>query len=379
MKKLLYQLNTKSKEAGYEVHCVSSPGKYVEEIKKDGFIYHEINVDRKIHLFNNIKTTVNLVKLFKKERPEIVHVHTPIAGVLGRIAAKIAGVPNIIYTAHGFYFHDEMSKSTYKIFYYIEKIIGNYFTDYIFTQSREDFEIAKKGNFLSKKNKNNYVHISNGVDIKYLFNIDNYNSNVKTKLRQKYNVKENEIVVSFLGRLVKEKGVFDLLNATNFVQSDNVKFLIIGGVRKDERDQESTEGIKKFLNNDKIIFAGHRDDIPEHLLISDIFCLPSYREGMPRSIIEAMAMKNAILATNIRGSREEVIHGETGFLFTTHSSESIAQYIDILVNDRELLENMKINSYNRAKSFFDEDDVINKQLSIFNNIKMLKNKVYDKT
>ena len=88
-----------------------------------------------------------MAKLFKQIKPDIVHVHTPVAGVLGRIAAKIANVPTIIYTAHGFYFHDGMSKSQYRFYFIVEKLIGRYFTDYIFTQSEEDYQIAKENQF----------------------------------------------------------------------------------------------------------------------------------------------------------------------------------------------------------------------------------------
>lgn len=368
MKKLLNQLNIKSKEKGYEVHCVSSPGSYVEEIKSQGLIYHEIYIDRKIHLISNIKSIVSLYKLFKVIKPDLVHVHTPIASVLGRIASKLAGVPTVIYTAHGFYFHDEMGKLKYNLFYTIEKYIGKYFTDYIFTQSKEDFDIAKKGKFLNKKNEQNYVHISNGVDLTHVFNVENYSTEVNVNLRRKYDIKEEEIVISFIGRQVREKGIFDLLDATNYITSSKFKLLIIGGVSKDERDQDSAEKIKQFANDERVIFTGHIDNIAEHLFMSDIFCLPSYREGMPRSIIEAMAMKNAILATNIRGSREEVVHGETGFLFPTNSSESIAKYINELINNQTLLESMKQKGLERAIMLFDEEKVIEKQLNIFSTL-----------
>src|SRR5699024_7595510 len=100
----------------------------------------------------------------------------------------------------------------------------------------------------------------------------------------------------------------------------------------------------------------------------DVFCLPSYREGMPRSIIEAMAMKNAVLATNIRGSKEEVLHNETGFLFDVRNSNQIAYYIDELNNDREKLEYFKKNGQKRAKLLFDEDKVVNKQIEIYKKI-----------
>ena len=132
-----------------------------------------------------------------------------------------------------------------------------------------------------------------------------------------------------------------------------------------ERDIETYELIKKYESNENIIFTGQIKNVNEHLFISDIFCLPSYREGMPRSIIEAMAMKNAVLATNIRGSREEVIHEETGFLFPVNSSEDIAKYITELANNTNKLNQMKDAGLARARALYDENKVVEKQLEIF--------------
>src|SRR5699024_6317754 len=107
MNSLIYPLNKESKKQGIEVHCLCSKGPNVDIIKSNGFYYHEVSIDRKISI-KNLKTIIMMIKVFRIVKPDIVHVHTPVAGVLARIAAKIAKVPNIIYTAHGFYFHDGM-------------------------------------------------------------------------------------------------------------------------------------------------------------------------------------------------------------------------------------------------------------------------------
>ena len=310
MNNFLYPLNKESKKQGMEVHCLCSKGPNVDIIKRNGFYFHEVNIDRKINIVKNLKSIIMMVKVFRIVKPDIVHVHTPVAGVLARIAAKIAKVPNIIYTAHGFYFHDGMDKVKYNIFFNIEKYIGRYFTDYIFTQSIEDFEVAKKNKFLKN---NNYLHISNGVDLKVKFNPDIKGN--ENEIIKKNSFKDNELIVTFIGRLVKEKGIIEFLNSYERLKTKNIKYVIIGGLPQGERDTETINFIEMFKKNENIIFTDHVSNVNDYLSISDIFCLPSYREGMPRSIIEAMAMRNAVLATNIRGSREEVIHNETGYLF----------------------------------------------------------------
>ncbi|MEB5677406.1 glycosyltransferase family 4 protein [Mammaliicoccus sciuri] len=365
--KLLNNLNKKCLEEGIEVHCVSTSGDHVNKIKDNGFYFHNIPIARKISPISNLKSIMLMVKLFKMLKPDIVHVHTPVAAVLGRIAAKIANVPTIIYTAHGFYFHEGMSPKSYKRYYMIEKYIGRFLTDYIFTQSEEDFEVAKKGKFLPNSKKNNYLHISNGIDLDSDFNLSNINQNNIENLRKQHNIQDTDIVVSFVGRLVKEKGIIDLLNSYKYIKS-NVKFIIIGSLPDSERDNEAIKIVNSFKDNKNIIFTGQISNINEYLYISDIYCLPSYREGMPRSIIEAMAMKNAVIATNIRGSREEVLHNSSGYLVETNSSKEIAFYIDKLSKDKELMETFKEYGYKRATKFYNEKDVVAKQIDVMKKV-----------
>lgn len=374
MIKLLKRLNEASVEKGIEVHCVSKKGNQQEALLKQGVHFHNVNIDRKISPVSNVKSIYQMVRLFRQIKPDIVHVHTPVAAVLGRIAAKIARVPNVIYTAHGFYFHEGMSKKQYRRYFNIEKWIGRYFTDYIFTQSKEDYDVAVTHQFLKSKNNNHYVHISNGIDLDNQFNIHQVQQRQIDTLRQQYDIRDEDAVVTFIGRLVKEKGILDLLEAYHRMTSRNVKFVIIGSLPEGERDQETFERIKEFEGEANIIFTGQTDNINELLAMSDIFCLPSYREGMPRSIIEAMAMKNAIIATNIRGSREEVVDQQTGFLIPLNSSTAIAEKIDVLVNNPKLLRKFQDAGYERALELFDEEKVVQKQLEIYGNVDKKKMK-----
>lgn len=363
MHHLLNKLNKTSKENNFEVHCICSEGENKKYIIDEGYKLHNIDIDRKISIIKNIKTIIRLSKLIKEIKPDIVHVHTPVAAVLGRIAAKIAKVPIVIYTAHGFYFHDGMSKNKYKIYFLIEKYIGRYFTDYIFTQSKEDYQTAKDNKFL--KNNDNFLHISNGIDLDDKFNINKYTSKDNDNLRRKLGIPKNDIVVTFIGRQVKEKGIFELLEGFQNIESKNVKLIIIGNLPQGERDTTTIKEINKYKENKNIIFTGKINNVNDYLYMSDIFCLPSYREGMPRSIIEAMAMGNAILATNIRGSREEVDHGLNGYLFDVKSSKEIGKYIDILANNLEKIEEFKIKGIQKARENYDENKVVQKQIQIF--------------
>lgn len=361
---LLGELNRGTVNDGFETIGICSKGNNRELIEKDGVILVDTAIDRKITL-SNIKSIVQLYKSIKKYKPDIVHVHTPIAAVLGRIAAKLARVPYVIYTAHGFYFHENMKASAYRFFYLIEKYTARFFTDYIFTQSEEDAQLAVKGKFLPE---NRIIWISNGVDVIGKFNPNNINHKDIAGLYNEFNFKKQDFIVSFIGRMVKEKGIFDLLDAFQQIGRNDVKLLVIGGQAQSDRDVCNEEKMKEYLFNPNIIFTGRRNDVNNLLYISDIFCLPSYREGMPRSIIEAMAMENAIIATNIRGSREEVVDGETGYLVPLKSPMEIKEKIEVLLEDEALLESMKKSSRKRAVEKYDEKKVVSKQLNIFNSL-----------
>jgi len=365
MNGLLGELNDQTIEAGHELICVCSDGPKIETMRERGYDVRPIHIDRSIKPISNFKSIWKMFRLFRKEKPDIVHVHTPIAGVLGRIAAKISRVPTVIYTAHGFYFHENMSKRTYKFFYIIEKISARLLTDYIFTQSEEDGALAIKNNFLPKER---IIVISNGVDVTNKFNPEKIKQRNLKELKESLSINEKDYIITFIGRLVREKGIFELLESFRLLDEENVKLLVIGSASQSERDQVSKGELERYANDKNIIFTGYRSDIPELLAITDIYCLPSYREGMPRSIIEAMAMESAIVATNIRGSREEVDHEENGILVPLKSIKTMAEAYNAILNDIEKLNRMKENARDKAVRLYNEDIVVKTQLTVFEDI-----------
>lgn len=363
--KLLKQLNTTCIEQQYDVHCACYTPQKPQNYFQDNMYFHNIYLPRHINVVTNFISLYKLIQLMKKLRPDVVHVHTPIAAVLGRIAAKIAKVPCIIYTAHGFYFHESMTNFKFQVYFNIEKWIGRWCTDYLFVQSKEDYYVAKQARFLSKKHKNNYVHISNGIDLREKFNYHKMDVAAVSQLQSKLKITQSDIVITFIGRLVKEKGILELLSAFRQINDHRLKLIIIGDLHQSERDQMTIRQLEKYRNENNIIFTGLVHNVNYYLYLSDIFCLPSYREGMPRSILEAMAMKNAIIATDIRGCREEIIDGQHGYLVPTQSSDMIAQRINELITNPYKLKQFQDASYQRVNKKFNELDVVAKQLEIF--------------
>ena len=346
---------------GWNVTSVCSDGKYVEEIQRRGYQYFAVNISRNIlNALAHVRTVWLLYRLFRREKFHVLHVHTPIAALLGRIAGRLARVPLIVYTAHGFYFHDEMPEYEYRFHVWLEQLSGK-LTDILFTQSEEDASIAVAKGIGSQ---GNVAAIANGVCVD-LFRPASPER--KLRVRAALGIPGSAYVVGVISRMVREKGLAEFLDAAVQLSQrfPNVHFLMVGERLTSDHDASIAPELQDARTQlgPRLITVGHRSDVPDLLGTMDIFCLPSYREGMPRSIIEAMMMELPVVATNIRGSREEVINGETGLLVPTHSSTALMQALDQLIVDQNLSRRMGTAGRQRALELYDERHVVARQIN----------------
>ena len=349
---------------GHEVISVCSEGKYTLELRAKGYELKSINISRNFNIFHHLKSTYLLYKFLRQNSFDIVHVHTPIAAMIGRLAAFCAKTPLIIYTAHGFYFHDNMGFFKKHLFIYLEYIFG-LFTDLLFTQSEEDAVTAKKYKILAEKK---IFAIGNGVSIE---RFDPKKIGSVKEIRRSLSIPDNAFVVGMICRLVKEKGVEEFLEAAKIVSNkdQNSYFLLVG----ERQTHDHAKSVDKIINQAKdeignrLILTGYRSDIPNLLSAMNLFVLPSWREGMPRSIIEAMMMQLPVLATNIRGSREEVLPNITGELVPIKSPKQLANSIYKFITQKSWAKNLGLAGRLRALEHYDENKVIRLQLEIINN------------
>lgn len=362
---LLKPLIEESMKQGYVVHSACTNTGRFEQMRQQGLVMIDVPIARKISPIDNLKSVIRLYRLMKAEKYDIVHVHTPVAAVLGRLAAKLAGIKHIVYTAHGFYFHEGMSRAAYSFCYAVEKFFTKYFTDWLLLQSKEDYELSHAKKF---QKSDRIIHLSNGVDIHNKFNPNRIDMTKVAALKRQFGIAEGDIVFAFMGRFVKEKGVLELLEAFSQLREahSRVKLLMIGDVMQSERDQETWKKIEQLLKEPRIIAPGYRKDIPELLALSDVYVLPSYREGLPRSIIEAMAMNIPVIATDIRGCREEVVHGHSGYLVKKADVASLYNSMLILADDALKRKRFGRNGRKIAEDMFDEAVVIENQIRLFN-------------
>lgn len=347
---------------GFEVHLACAEGPDLAPVQAEGIQTHPIDFRRSFDVIAHRRSYAQLTKLLREDDFTVVHAHTPVAAMLTRPAARRAGVPVVLYTAHGFYFHEGMRPWTRWAHIQIERFCQR-FADFLFTQSEEDWATALRTGIAPPKRA---LAIGNGVEVAR-FAPQQWDPPQLKQLRESLGLSKGP-VVTVIGRLVREKGYFELLDAFAKVieQIPDASLLAIGSQLSSDHDGAG-EAIRQKAAalgiNENVIFAGLRDDVPQLLALSDVFCLPSWREGMPRSIIEAMAAGLPVVATDIRGCREEVIEGETGRLVPVRDANALSEALVGLLNDESRRRQMGQAGQTRARQLYDEQVVIEKQQS----------------
>jgi len=358
---LLRPLFRRLRDSGHEVVGICADGPSLAPIRAEGFRIESIPSVRRLSPVVHIRAFIVLVRIFRRERFDIVHVHTPIVSLVARFAAAVARVPVVAYTAHGFYFHENMSPISRALFVAAEWLAGRC-TDVLMTQSSEDAKTAKR---LGLCRGGIIEAIGNGVDLQAFRPPEAVDKDARLKLRRDLGAGPDDVVIVMNGRLVREKGYPELFEAMRQVDA---KLWVIGERLASEYSRSMApvlDGIAGDIQlRDRVSLLGRREDVPALLSAADMFVLPSHREGMPRSIIEAMASGLPVVATNIRGCREEVVDGETGRLVPVKDVTALAGTLQALVLDPELRREMGRAGLARARALFDETKILDRQLEV---------------
>jgi len=360
MYRMLLPLCLAMQRAGHEVVAVCSPGPLLERVEAAGIRCRPVTIERSMNPLAQARAARELTRLFREERFDMVHAHTPVASLVGRWAAWRAGVPRIVYTAHGFYFHDRMPWLKRALFVALEWLAGRV-TDVVLTQAEEDAQFARR----HRLTRATIVEaIGNGVDAERFRPGD---GDARRHLRAQLATPEDAVVVMMVGRLVAEKGYPELFRAMAGLDAH----LWVAGDRLTSDHAHAIDAAlaEVAANPDlkqRVHLLGQRDDVADLLRGADIFTLPSHREGMPRSIIEAMMTGLPVVASDIRGCREEVIDGETGLLVPAEDAARLKDALARLAGDSDLRLRMGAAGRKRALALYDERRVIQRQLSLLN-------------
>lgn len=342
---------------GYEVDCACSIDKPVDkELQNKGVKIFEVPFSRNPLGIGNIKAFMRLMELQRINNYDIVHVHTPIAAIYGRLL-KLS-YPNLktIYTAHGYHFLKGGSKLAWLVYYPIEKIMAK-FTDVIININKEDYEITKE----KLKSRSSYLLNGVGLDLSKYKKLSNDEVLEKKK---ELGITDNDFVVLMIAELNKNKNHIQLINAidTLKMQYSNIKVLCIGdGNMREDLEQEI---ISRNLQNN-IFMLGYRQDVNKLINVSDIGILMSYREGLPRNIMEFMASGRKVIATNIRGCRDLLCNETVGTLVNVGDYQETAKAIEkyYLLKDRQFNVSDEIEKY-------DVESVNKELLKIYESIEL---------
>jgi glycosyltransferase involved in cell wall biosynthesis len=355
LRHFLLPLMQAMREAGHEVVGVCAEGPLLADVRAAGFRVETVPFERSYDLNAHRRAYRALRALFARERFDLVHTHTPVASVIGRLAAHRERVPRIVYTAHGFYFHERMPAWKRAPFVALERWAGRV-THTLFTQSEEDAATARR---LRLCRTGDVLAIGNGVD-PARFHPD---PEARARVRAALHVADSRVVVLMVGRLVAEKGYPELIAAMRAVDAE---LWIVGERLASDHaaaiDHALAEAERDPVLKARVRLLGYRRDVPDLMRAADIFTLPSHREGMPRSIIEAMMTGLPVVATNIRGSCEEVVPEETGLLVPVADPQALAAALSRLVADPALRTAWGDAGRRRALALYDERVVIDRQL-----------------
>lgn len=288
----------------------------------------------------NYRAFRQLMTIQEEHYYDIVHVHTPIAALYGRLLKLKFPKLKTIYTVHGFHFYQGAPFLNWSLYYPIEKLMARY-TDTIITINSEDHERARKLNC-----KETLLVKGVGVNLS-TYNKDLFDRNV---VRRKLQLDKDDFVLIMIAEVNKNKNHQQMIDAVRILKDKGIEVKVVcvgGGPLIEEQRHEVTK--RKLAEN--IQFLGSRTDVNQLIAASDLGILVSYREGLPRNIMELMASQRTVIGTNIRGIRDLIEDGVTGYLVNIGDSKATAARIEELYHHRELLEQLGVNAYESIKKY----------------------------
>lgn len=307
----------------YNVTAIASEKEYLERVgSKEEVKTFYLKLTRKITPVQDVIAVMRLFIFLRKEKPLIVHTHTPKAGIIGMLAAVLAGVPNRIHTVAGLPLL-ETTGFKRKILNFVEKLTYSCATK-VYPNSYGLTEIIVKNNYCKlDKLKVLANGSSNGIDTSY-FDPGLFNDEEKVSLRKKLDISTDDFVFIFVGRVVKDKGINELTAAFGRLSQENekVKMLLVGDYEHD-LDPLMPETLTTIKNSKAFITVGFQKDVRPYFAISDVLVFPSYREGFPNVVMQAGAMGLPSIVSDINGCNEIIIDGKNGLIIPVKDENAL--------------------------------------------------------
>jgi glycosyltransferase involved in cell wall biosynthesis len=353
---------------GYEVLTVSADGKELAAIRNAGIPHQIINLTRKISPIADGIALWKMIRLIKSFKPDIVHTHTPKAGLIGMMAAWICRVPVRLHTVAGL---PVMEAQGFKknVLILTEKITcfcankvypnSNGLMDYMidnFKSFKNKFKVLGKGS-------------TNGINTAH-YTLTPEIAELAYHLKNKYSIQQSDFVFCFIGRLVGDKGINELINVFDVLSKNNNCKLLLVGMQEPELDPLSPACLAIIQNNPNIISLGYQDDVRIALAASNVFVFPSYREGFPNVVMQAQSMGVPCIVSDINGCNELVTHNTSGIIVPVKNETALQDAMDVLMNDIEKCKSFASIARENILTHYEQSQVWNYILNAYN--QMLK-------
>ncbi len=359
---------------GFDVLMISANGKELADVIKNEQCRHIIvPMTRKITPWQDLKCLLQLMKIFKKEKPDIVHTHTPKAGLLGMLAAKFCGVKIRIHTVaglplmveRGFKFH--LLKFIEKLTYAASNNVWpnspslyNYIIDKKLTSSKK-LKIIANGS-------------TNGINLNR-FNKEVLNPNLLVEIKESINFSDKNIYLLCIGRLVADKGITELVNVFALLQKKyhNLKLILVGSFERD-LDALPDNTMQQIKTNLNIIQIAWTENVAYFMSIANYFIFPSHREGFPNVLLQAGAMELPIICSRIAGNIDIVTDKETGLVFQSANENDMQTKIEYAITNKDEVTNMAKNLLQIIKTKYRQENIWQSILQQYKSLLLLKNK-----
>lgn len=352
------QLAIAARDAGFDVHVATGKGKKINEIIEHGFRHHLIPLTRSSYNpITEIRSILAIYILMCKLRPNLVHLVTIKPLLYGCIAARLSNVPSVVGAISGM--GTIFSTSNAKILWikyfmrFFYKLALAHPNIKIIFQNSDDLSLVVGFGAISDKNA--VLIKGSGVSL------DDYSVSP---------LPDGQPIVSFIARLLKDKGVKEFIDAAKLLQKRSIsaKFWLIGDQDPENLTSVTNDEILNWNKSRSVCLLGHRNNIAELISNSHIIVLPSYREGMPKVLMEAAACGRAVITTDVPGCRDAIQEGETGLLVPAKDSSALADAIQFLISNPAICKQMGISGRKLAEKEFDIKNIVQAHLVIYSEL-----------
>ncbi len=348
------------RENGFEVHTATAAGAdSLEFVEREGVVHHSIPMTRVISPLQDLVALVKLFFLIRKIKPSIVHTHTPKAGLLGMMAAFLCRVPVRMHTVAGMpimeatglarFILDQTEKLTYALAHrvYPNSLSLKDYVDENYSRFKSKIRVIANGS-------------SNGIDTNYYS---------PQQFAKPISLPVDSFVFAYVGRLLKDKGTVELITAFTKLHEDhsNAHLLLIGRYEED-RDPLPIDIRDTISKHPAIHAAGFQTDVRPYLAMSQVFIFPSYREGFPNVVLQALCMNLPVIASNINGCDEMIQNGENGYLVKVKSAEALYEKMNFLLANTDVLDQLSRNARTSVVERYDRKIVWNSLLLEYTNL-----------